>query len=421
MTRVATCQDCGARFKVPDSVTAKKSKCSKCGGVVEIPPVGGTSDAPSAAAAPAAKPPRAARPAAARKPSVAPARAAKPARTAAAPAVKKAGGKPAVTRASGGKAAGGKSAAAKSGRARSGAKSGARGSKGRSRGGASSKSGGGSSSMMLWIVIVVLLLGGGGAWWWLTQPEENASTDSTTASSSEAAAEDATAEGSDNESATDSADSANSTDSADDAVALVDDKAQAPAAQAPAAQAPAAADADAGSTEQAPAPAADAGALSDSEPLPTVLSFEALPPVLGSTQEQVDEWTETIKEYYFNPLLGQRDRKRLRPKIDELDGVDMIPAMFAALEGLDVDDSQAVVSLGSMLIEWKDKTAGKPTFGFNGTAGARSILDNNKRVTVLTNLYNYWVNTRGSGQDPTLLEDYRQDIADSRLINDADG
>jgi len=161
------------------------------------------------------------------------------------------------------------------------------------------------------------------------------------------------------------------------------------------------------------------GAVSDSEPLPTVLDFEPLPPVLGTTEEQLAEWTELLKEYYFNAELGGRDRKRMAPRIEELDGVDMIPAMFAAIDGLDIDDGVAIVNLGAMLITWKEKTAGKPTFGFNGTSSARTILDNNKRVTVLQNLYNYWL-TKGSGQDPELLAQYRKDIEDSRLINSAD-
>ena len=38
-SRVGTCADCSARFRIPDSVTAKRARCKKCGGVVEIPPV----------------------------------------------------------------------------------------------------------------------------------------------------------------------------------------------------------------------------------------------------------------------------------------------------------------------------------------------------------------------------------------------
>lgn len=37
--RRATCERCGAVYKVPDSVTAKRVRCKKCSGVVSVPPL----------------------------------------------------------------------------------------------------------------------------------------------------------------------------------------------------------------------------------------------------------------------------------------------------------------------------------------------------------------------------------------------
>ena len=59
-SRVGTCSSCEARFKVPDTVTATRARCKKCGGIVEIPPAAPSAaeaEAPIAAGAPSAAPP----------------------------------------------------------------------------------------------------------------------------------------------------------------------------------------------------------------------------------------------------------------------------------------------------------------------------------------------------------------------------
>jgi hypothetical protein len=58
--RIGECSSCGASYKLPESFTASRAKCKKCGGVVEIGKTGGQAPASSAPPVPARKPGKAA-------------------------------------------------------------------------------------------------------------------------------------------------------------------------------------------------------------------------------------------------------------------------------------------------------------------------------------------------------------------------
>ncbi|MFN9758232.1 MAG: TIGR00266 family protein, partial [Planctomycetota bacterium] len=55
------CDNCGAKYKLPETFAGKQAKCQKCGSVIEVQKQ--REAASAAAAAPAAKPAAAARPA----------------------------------------------------------------------------------------------------------------------------------------------------------------------------------------------------------------------------------------------------------------------------------------------------------------------------------------------------------------------
>lgn len=384
MSRVATCQDCGVRFKVPDTVTATRSKCPKCGGVVNIPPAEAGGSAP--AAAPKAKP-TAPRPAAAPR---APAKAA-PAKRA-----------PAAARSAPTRSAPAASKVATAGARSGGAarKGGARGKAGgRSRGGARAKGGRGrgesrdkSSPLLLIVVIVVVLGAGGGAWWYMQKDDAPANTSDNGAVVSE---ETETTKG-------DVASANNDEGSA---------SAPAPAAAAPPAD---------GDTPLAAAPApttaptssAGKSSVPTDERLPTLIQFDPMPPVPGTTQEQVDEWAQLLRDRFLDPSLGKIDMRKLDPKVDALDGVDIIPALFAALDGTDIARNEDVIGIQTLVKFWQKKVGGTPSFGFNGDITARSIVDDNNRVIALSkSLPGWWTGERAAGKDPGLLQQYRDKVA----------
>jgi hypothetical protein len=64
-----TCDNCGAKYKLPESFTGSQAKCQKCGSVIDVQKQRGPSQSAVTPASPAAKP-AAARPAAAAKPAV---------------------------------------------------------------------------------------------------------------------------------------------------------------------------------------------------------------------------------------------------------------------------------------------------------------------------------------------------------------
>lgn len=62
------CDNCGAKYKLPETFSGTKAKCQKCGSVIDVAAQRASASAPTASAA--AKPAAAARPAAAAKPAV---------------------------------------------------------------------------------------------------------------------------------------------------------------------------------------------------------------------------------------------------------------------------------------------------------------------------------------------------------------
>ena len=423
MPRVATCKDCGAQFKVPDSTTATRAKCKKCGGVLEIPPADGGAPA---AKAPAKKAAPAARKAAAKAPAKAAAKA--PAKAGGAPTASK---KPRPGAKAGAKTGGKAKAAGRSGGAR---KAGGRAKGGAKRGGrGGGEKEGSKTGLIVGIVAAVVILGGAG--WYFTQGGDTPTDTSTTTdtASTDTASTD-----------TGATDTGASTDTGSD-VGGAEEVVKAPAAPAADSGGDAAADpvdvlatggGDTGSDTgtpaadlaaagggaddmaKAPAPAAEKAppaakpvetkADLPDEPLPTLIAFEELPPVLGGDAADLAEWTATIKELYLdNGGATGRKRKGLLGKVRDLDPVDSVPAYLNALNGTDIADELTVKAVFTMVRDWQDKVARKPQFSFPADVNRMDVKTQNLRVKVLEGWYEWWTKSRASGQDQEKLDGYR--------------
>ncbi len=399
MTRVATCKDCGARFKVPESTTATRAKCKTCGGVLEIPPAE-TAAAPAPAKATAGESAKAAP-----KKATAPKRAAPVKKTApakAAPARKAGASSKAAGRKAGGKSGGG---ARKGARKASGSKAARSGSSGGS--GSDSKTG-----LMVGLVLLVVVLAGGGYWFFLRDDGGSSTPDSSTTVADDTSGDNSAASDLESETA---ADGGNDTSSqpteetasetaakladaeagSDDSVGTTGDDA---AGKAPLpAKAPAAV---------AAAPKADPDA--PEEPLPTLIEFDALPPALGSTAEELDEWTVLIKELYIDfGGATPRRKKKLLPQVRDLDLALSVPAYLNALRGVDISEEGNVVSVYKMVDDWQKSVGFFPRFSFPADTTRMDTKTQNLRVKVLQGWNSWWVDSRKAGQDQDLLDEYR--------------
>ncbi|MHC4846148.1 MAG: zinc ribbon domain-containing protein [Planctomycetota bacterium] len=437
MVRVGTCKDCGARFKVPEATRATKARCKKCGGTVEIPPAEGGADAPpkpaakpaAPAAAPAAKKPAAPAPKPAPKPAAKPAekpaakKRAAPAKGAA-PAKRRVPGKAAAPAAAGaasksrasGKAAGaptrgagtksprraapGKAAPAKGkpaaagkslerskspGKARGKAAVGAKGAggggrKGRAGGAAKSEE---KKSPMLLILIIALVVIGGGAGWFFWPKGDDTGTDGASDDTAAVGTED----GEDGAGADTAAppvviDDPDMADPADDAAG--DDMAMAPEPMAP-------------PPEDKPS----------NEPVDPILEFDLLPPNPGISQEQHDEWSALVKEYYLESP-PPRTAKKLRVELEELDPVDAAPAYINALIGLDMRDDIDTRDAFKLIEEWQDKGGKKVHFYFPD-ASRMEDDDIQKRAKAALNWVVYWEEKQ---TDIEKLDDLKRKIAE---------
>lgn len=382
MPRVATCKDCGARFKVPDSTTATRAKCKTCGGVLEIPPADG--------AAPAAKAPGKA----GRK--AAPAAKAAPKKAASArPAPAK---KTAASKRSASKVSASSGGAARSGGARKGArKASGGGRKAAARGGSGSDS---KTGLIVGIVVVVLIAGVGG-WWFFGRDDATTTTPDTTSTTTAAdiaaaGAEDAVAPPSfDKAPAPANADTTSGDDDAgnDSGASSGNDTSGEPA------------------LAKAPAPAPPAAAVDPDapiEPLPTLIEFEPLEPALGSTAEELAEWTALITETYveFGGATGKR-RGKLLGQVRELDPVLSVPAYLNALNGVDIGEPTYVIAMYKMVDDWQKSVGYKPTFSFPADTTRMDASTQNLRVKVLNGWRGWWVDQRKAGQDQEKLDEYR--------------
>ena len=366
MPRVATCKDCSARFKVPDNTTATRAKCKKCGGVLEIPPAAEATQAP---------------------PTAAPTKKSAP--------VKKA---PVASKAPAKKATSSRTASAKrsSGARKTGERKSSRKTSKRAPRESDSKTG-----LIVGIAIVVIAVAGGG--WWAfsgddSQPPakelaETASVVEETQTPSAAAEKAPSPESNNNETADASPSTADS--SSEEPL-----KAKAPAkASAPAkAKAPAAV---------AAAPPTDPNA--PLEPLPTLIEFEDLPPTLGSTDEDLVEWTALIKELYVDNFGGAtgRRRKALLGKVRELDPVLSVPAYINAINGVDINDEVFVIAMYNLVSDWQQSVGYIPTFSYPADTTRMDTKVQNLRVAVLNSWRGWWVDQRMAGQDQAKLDDYR--------------
>jgi hypothetical protein len=415
MPRVGSCTDCGARFKVPDTTQATRAKCSKCGGVVEIPPAGEA--APAAAPAKKAAPAKAAAPA--KSAPVAPKKAA-----AAAPRKAKAGGA-AAPRKSGGAASPRKGAAGRSSKAKAGASGARRG--GRTGGKGDGDDKGSQTGLIVGIAVVVIALAGG-AWWFMGGDDVPATgTQDTTASSGDTSTEgggdtdlpgitegtDLTGTPIEPPAGTDPAPSGAafgqvappadpSGSGSDPTTSLTSDVA--------AATAPSAGDVAPAPVEQAPAAAATKA--DPDEPLPTIIEFELIPPLDSVTQEDHDAWMVIISEMFieYGGATG-RQRKRLKAELDEVDPITAFPAFANAMIGVDLAEDQGIVAVFNLVKYWQEAVAFKPHFNFSGDVTDKSIKQQNLRIKTIAGLPAWWDSVT---KDEITLEEYRERVADER-------
>ncbi len=356
MTRVGTCQDCGAKYKIPDSVKATKAKCKKCEGVVVIPPA-----AAAAGVAPTSKPAAAPR-----------AKTAAPSKSAAAPTKRAPAAKSAKSARSGAKRSGGASKSKRTSGGRSGGKS--------KRGGSKDS----KSPLPMVLGIVALIAIAFGVWWFAFRDDGTAAntTDTTVATSDD---------GTDTDAGTDAA-------------------AEAPAPAAAAAPAPDDAnDGDDAAAAAAPAaaPAATAKPVDDG-PYDPVITFDEVPPVPGTTAEQVAAWQTLLHDTFLDPP-HPKVQKQMIAELEEIDIVDMTPAIMNSLRGLDISDSITIRDSYELVKWWQNRTANTPQFTWVGDATRTGQDDIDLKIKTINSLTGWW---NGYNNDAEKLDQLREKIAD---------
>lgn len=390
MARVASCNDCGAKFKVPETTQAARAKCPKCGGVVAIPPAEGS--AAPAAAAPSTPAPQAPK-AAAKAP---------------APAAPKA---PAARA----KASPAKAPAASAGRSKAGAGSGKASARKAKAGASRSSRGGGkrgkapkeesSNAGMIVGAVVLLAVAAGAAWWFGFRDDGSATPADTTAMNGETSTSATDSSGADRtesmpgavappteSKATDDGAASSTPVAAEGTGSSADSDAGGTGAldaltalTSPTAQAPAAAD-----VTQAPA-AVDEGKVDPDEPLDTLIMFDPFGPIEGATEQDLEDWTVMLKELYITDggATG-RTRKRLRAQSAELDIIELTPAFLNAIIGVDLKETESILGVFTMVKDWQERVGFVPTFFFDGDVNATEIIDQNKRVKVVDLWHGWW-------------------------------
>jgi len=398
MARVGTCQDCSARYKIPDSFSGSRARCKKCGGTVAI--------AAADAAEPGAGAPKAGK---------APAK-----KRAPAPKVKRGAARAAKTvapTATGGRLSGAptKKAAAAPTRgkvkrrsaARAGGRAGGRrrGARGRGARDETSK----SSPLVPVLIVLVIVLGGGAGWWFLAGPGAGDEAATADAGGDEAPAAGDAGPASREDAATTDASAAAPDEGAPDDVPP-DEVAPVDAAAAPA----------------APAPTKIAEKKRDSLEdldLDPVLDFEPVPPLEGTTQEQLDEWTALVRSYFLEDP-SPRTAKRLRTQLEQLDIVDATPAFLNAIRGVDISKPLQIRNVWRLVEHWQEEQGGVLKFYFEGETSRDSKVDRNKRIIAIVGRgdepggwLGWWL---GKKDDPQKIEKYRLDVAEGKATMKAD-
>lgn len=396
MARVANCNDCGAKFKVPETTQAARSKCPKCGGVVTIPPA----EDSSAAAAPAARPPQPqAAPAAAPAPKPATPAAGKAAASTPARAAPSRSAAPAASAARGGasrssgrgrsKAGGASKGGASKGTARKGKAAAGRSGRGGARRGKGERESASNTGMIVGVVVALLIAGGAG-WWFGFRDDGSAGSNTPAVVDDTSTARDDSGSGDASSAATESAvsdsPSAPASGTSDSGSPAGSALAALTAPGSPGEQAPAATD----DVAQAPA-ATDPSKVSAEEPLPTLIEFEPFGPVEGTTQDQLDGWTAMLRELYIEDggATG-RTRKRLRAQAAEIDIIEITPAFLNAIRGVDLIETHAILGVFTMVKDWQERVGFVPRFFFDGDVNATEIIDQNKRVKVVQLWVDWW-------------------------------
>lgn len=390
MSRVGTCKDCGARFKIPDAVKAATAKCSKCGGTVDIPPADPAPPSAPPAAAPATSAGHAAPPA---KP--VPASTTTPAPSKAPPAAA-----PKRPQAAGAKA--GATPAVRVGRGTARAKAEAPPAEGRaSRRERGSRHEGDKPKRLPLVpivggvVVVAAVIGG-----WFAFGGDGTPQGSAAGAPSEAGADTEAASGA----SLPDADAPPAPGTTDVAPAAAEESAVAPTAEAAAPEAVAAEAAPAA----APAPEPPPSGKPDVEtPRDPVIAIEPLPPVPGTTDEQLAEWSALVRELYLEDP-SPKAMKKLKAQLAELDIVDLTPAFVNAMNGLDMSDAIDIRNGGKLVDDWSHRQGRVLKFFFDLDASRVGQVDINKRVIVIEGwrtAFEKYVN------DPARLEKYRSDVA----------
>lgn len=360
MARVGTCKDCGARFKVPDTTTATRAKCSKCGGSVEIPAAAAPTDADAGAAAPAASgtPAAGGTPAASGTPKRAPTKGA----VVSAP---KAAGR------TGGDAPE-RGGASRSARGKSGRAAGKTAGGGRARRGASAESAGKSKApLFIGFGVLVAALAT-----WLFWPKDEvvaAPPAEETSATSEPAA------------------------SPEEGVELL--------VEAPAPEVVAPAEPIAEEAPAAPAPIVTAEeAAAEPETVDPVIAYAPLGAMPGVSAEQFESWSALIRAYFLESP-NPRQRKAMKEELQLIDPVDGAPCFANAMIGLDMSDTIHVRDAFDLVEHWQEQVARKPKFFFPD-ASRMEDLDIKNRVIAIKNWFGYVAEKQTS----------EQKIADWRLL-----
>ncbi len=356
MARVGICRDCEARYKIPDTVQARRARCKKCEGVVEIPPLEEAQpeeSSPPQRSAPAKK---------------TPARQAKEK-----PPVKSRKNKGAPTRDKPSLQVKAKKTPRKPDPKRKG--SGRRG--GRSKRG--EKSEGKNPAVLYSIIGGVVLLIGAGLFFAFSGSDS----------------------GSDPANAVTTPEEVDPTNG--QAPTPVDETAAAaPAPTAEAASAPAAA-------PEAPPPAvAVVPTSTPGEPKNPVLDFfDPLPPVEGTDLAQLEEWTVLVSDTFFDPP-HPKTRRKLIAELDAIDIVDLTPAIINTMAGKDMSDQLSVRDAFGLVDWWQERCARKPHFFFEGDITRMSPEDIDKRVIVMEGVVKWW---QSKLDTPGSIATYRDTVA----------
>ena len=146
---------------------------------------------------------------------------------------------------------------------------------------------------------------------------------------------------------------------------------------------------------------------------PVLVDFAALSPVPGTPPGGVARWADALREL-VGPSPANRRGERAR-ELGEQDVAQLVPAFLEAMRLLDLREPRHLASLEALTADWMRRVMRTPYFAIRAYAeGGDEARARANRFQALVNWHQWWVKSRGAGQDPKLLVEYRAKVEGRR-------